>query len=556
MCGGFGSNTRCALLGSGDRITRARGHGGIILFKYMEDLKAKFGLSDRVGIAERAFARVGTSPRLTLAVLVTVLAWECGVLLLQAYSKLFDYDELLTFYVSNLHPFSRIWRALQAGVDGMSPSYYFIVRLGEMLPGDPRVTLRVPSILAYILTLLSVYWFARKRLPAAAGLAAVFLVTLSPFREYALEARAYSLLVGFLAISAVLWQRIGEKRIMTPLFALFLTVAVACHHYAVFAIASFGMAEVTWICLWHRIRWGVWGACVLATVPAFLDLPILLHMREVFGKNFYSRPSWGTAVSTYTSYFGLDYNVAFVLVLFLGLVLGDSLLKLLWQPKTARPKLNTALPEIILVGGFLFYPALLVVLTKLMGGGFTDRYGWPAILGIVLGVVFVFRSFWLKSSSAYLLVALLIAFVVQSAHDLRLRSNLRQTRVDTRWIKLAELSRRESGIPIVIGSPYLYLEAFQYAPSELRERLVSVVDADMATRLLGTDTLDKLIQIQARFIPLKVNALAPFLTAHQRFILLPAVKEDDWFTQYLVMKGFHLGLFSREDDRQVYIVEE
>jgi hypothetical protein len=86
------------------------------------------------------------------------------------------------------------------------------------------------------MTLLGVYRFTRKRLPALAGLAAVLLITLTPFRWYALEARSYSLLVGFLAISALLWQRIGEKRFMTPLFALFLTVGVSFHHLAVVVI--------------------------------------------------------------------------------------------------------------------------------------------------------------------------------------------------------------------------------------------------------------------------------------------------------------------------------
>ena len=52
-------------------------------------------------------------------------------------------------------------------------------------------------------------------------------MTLSPFRLYAVEARPYALVVGFLAISAVLWQRIGEKRFMTPMFAVFLTLAVS-----------------------------------------------------------------------------------------------------------------------------------------------------------------------------------------------------------------------------------------------------------------------------------------------------------------------------------------
>jgi hypothetical protein len=172
----------------------------------------------------------------------------------------------------------------------MPPSYYVMVRLSSLLQGDPLITLRLPSILGYLLTLLGVYWFVWKKLSISAGLTVVALITLSPFREYAVETRSYSLLVGFLAISAVLWQRIDEKRFMTPLFALFLTLAVSCHYLAVVTISAFGIAELAWTFLSRRIRWGVWAACLLATCPFFMSLPFLLRYRDMFGTNFWSKP--------------------------------------------------------------------------------------------------------------------------------------------------------------------------------------------------------------------------------------------------------------------------
>src|SRR5271167_829888 len=144
----------------------------------MEDVKAKLELSS----AGYACARVMTSPRVASALLVTVLVSEFSVLFLRASRKLFWYDELFTFHVSKLHPFSLILGALRAGVAPMPPGYYVMVRLGGMLPGDPLVTFRLPSIFGYLLTLLGIYWFVRKRLPLSAGLAAVVLITLSPFR--------------------------------------------------------------------------------------------------------------------------------------------------------------------------------------------------------------------------------------------------------------------------------------------------------------------------------------------------------------------------------------
>jgi hypothetical protein len=494
-----------------------------------------------------------TSRQFTLALLVAILGCELGLLLFWADKKVFWYDELLTFHVSSLQPFSLFWRALKAGVDGMPLGYYLLVRVARMLPGDPLITLRLPSVLGYLLTLLGVYWFARKRLPAFAGLAAVLLITLSPFRAYAVEARSYTLLVGFLAISAVFWQRIGEKQCMTPLFALFLTLAVSCHHLAVAAISAFGAAELTLTFLSRRIRWGVWAALLLATFPFFMNLPILLRYREIFGENFWSRPGWTMIISTYDAYLGLGSNLALVLIAFFGIVLSDSLLRMCRIARGRSADEHDLGPsEIILVGGFLYFPALLVVLTKLLHSGYAPRYGWPAILGLALGLVYLLRAVWLKPVSTYLLAALLIAFVFQRGTEAR---NLYNTsRVNEPWSSLAELSRAEPSIPIVFGDPVPYLQAVEYLPRELRDRLVEVLDADIAVRLIGSDTADKTTRLLAKFFPLHVEDLASFQPAYGKFILISG-GPNDWFTEYLIQRKYHMMLYSKRGDDSLYIVE-
>jgi len=118
---------------------------------------------------------------------------------------------------------------------------------------------------------------------------------------------------------------------------------------------------------------------------------------------------------------------------------------------------------------------------------------------------------------------------------------------------LAELSRSETSIPVVIGSPHAYLEAANYAPPELCDRLVRVVDADIATRLVGSDTAEKIDRLLAQFIPLRVEDLALFQAAHQKFILYSGGSLD-WFTRYLVERGYHLRLLSQDGRNSLYIV--
>ena len=516
-------------------------------------------LSFRAGNAEYPFARVIRSSRCASALLAWILTWEFFVLLLKASRKPFWFDELCTLHISSLRPLSLLWSALQSGVEGMTPGYYVLVLLGNKLPGDPHVTLRLPSILGYMLTLLGVYCFTRKTLPAFAGLTAVLLITLSPFRDYAIEARSYSLMVGFLAISAVLWQKIDEKRMMMPLFALFLTLAVSCHDVAVVAISAFVLAELTWTLILRRIRWGVWAACVLATVPFFLNIPIIMHLRAITGPHFWSPAKWSVVYTTYADYAGLNWTLAVVFVVFFGTTVVDFMLRILPKLPGGPPHRLDRVPEIVLVGGFLFYPALLVIFAKVLGNSsYVPKYGWPAILGFALGSVYLLRSIWLRcsSASARLLVALLIAFSLQGYGDVRVLDSTIATRMDERWTTLMGLSRQEkTGIPVVIASPHAYLEAVEYAPPELRNRLVNVADEDIATRLLGFDTSDKVIRLLAQFIPLRVEDLGQFEAADGQTFILYSGGDGDWLTRYLVASKYRLRLLSEDAGFLVYMAE-
>jgi hypothetical protein len=500
------------------------------------------------------------SPHFALVVLISMLGLEARALLRLASQKPLWYDELLTFYVSNLKPFSLLWRALHEGVDGMPPGYYVMVRMGNVFSGDPHIILRLPSIFGYMLTLLGVYWFARKRLPGFAGLAAALLIALSPFRQFAVEARSYALLTGFLAISAAVWQRVDDKKpFIKPLFAFFLALAVSCHYYAVITIAFFGIAELTQTRMSGRIRWGVWAALLVAAFPFFLDLPILLHFREVFGKTFWSKPTWLMAAATYPDYLGISFNFALLLLFFFTIVFGESLGRSLWSSREGPSERDFSPSELVLICGFLFYPAALVVLTKLLGGGYTPRYGWPAIFGLVLALVYSLRTVW-PQWSTYLMGALLIIFSFQEFTDWYLAksstSYLAKSSITAHehWTKLAELSQAEPGIPVVIGSSQKFLEAAKYAPSGLRERLVEVFDADIADRLVTSDTTDRANRLLRKFVPLPIEDLSLFQAVHPRF-LLRSGGFGDWVTPYLLENKYRLTFLSKGVDWSLYVAE-
>ena len=506
--------------------------------------------ADRVGTA---CARLTKSPLFSPLLLTSIIVWEFCILILEASRERFWYDELLTFHVSGLHPFSLLWKALLSGVDGMPPGYYAIVRLARILPGDPHVTLRLPSIFGYILALLGVYWFAKPRVTTVAKFTAVLLIAVSPFRSYALEARSYAMLVGLLAISAVFWQRIDKFRFMTALFVVSLTLAISCHHLAVISLVVYGVAELARPLQYRRIRWTVWVACTLAATPFLFSLPIILHYRSTFGGTFWARSKWYQLALTYDYYLLHNFNITDVQIVFHGLGLAAAVFRMVRNTGSGTfEKESYSVSELVLIAGFLFYPALLVVLAKGSHSGYTDRYGWPGILGLILGAVYLLRP----TLRAYgpVVIALAMAFVGQGVQILFTLPEADSTTVNSRWAQLYSICRDEPDVPIVIGDPVTYLEAVQYSPAELRDRLVDVVDDKAAVRLTGTDTPDKTNRLLSEFVAVQVEERGRFETAHEKFILSSG-GTFDWFSQYLMEKRYRFTLLGNNRPNAVYIVE-
>ncbi len=504
------------------------------------------------------FAPLLESDRAVGTLVGLVLAWQFVDSLLTASRKAFWYDELITLHVSALQPSSRVLQALRAGADSMPPGYELIERVARVLPLDVHAALRLPSILGYLFSLLAVYLFAKKRLAASAGLAAVILLVLSPFRNYAVEARSYALEVGLFAVSAVVWQRVGTRRLMVPLLGILLAMAVSCHYYAAVALLSFGLGELTWTLASRRIRWGVWAAFVFATAPFFAALPILLRLKDIVGRNFWAKPSVDLTISTYSEYLGFDGAWIVAMLVFGGFVFSSMVFR---ASRTTAEDLSSRTlpaPELVFLAGLVLYPPLLILITSILHGGYTARYGWPAILGLVLGLVYLGWALWSWANFTRFVVALLIALCLQFGVDMASAvdpSNSSLAEVRERWMRLAHVADGHPDIPVVVGDALDYLPSTQYAPLGLRGRLVEVVDPDLEVRVCGSDSTDRGGAILAGFAPLRVENRAPFLAAHREFMLYSSRGPFDWITRYLIEKGSHLSLLWQDRSGSLYLCE-
>jgi hypothetical protein len=300
------------------------------------------------------------------------------------------------------------------------------------------------------------------------------------------------------------------------------------------ALGCFGIAELTRTLYSRQIRRGVWAACFLAAWPFFVGLPILVNYRHQFGKTFHHLPEWHTAISTYADYVGIHPNHALPLVplVVAVVVIGGLLIRILsWPPAGCEAEPG----EIALAAAFTVYPGLLAVCARLTGSGFVPRYGWPGIIGLVLGAVYLYRP----AISFRSVAVLLLVFIMLAANRVGPIRDTGPIAASPRWSALADAARSEPDIPVVIGSGLRYLEADQYAPRKVHARLVEVIDEASSNRLLGTDTPDRTNRVLARSVPLRVADLSLFESTTPRFLLYSGGPYD-WFTRYLAEQHYPL----------------
>jgi hypothetical protein len=117
------------------------------------------------------------------------------------------------------------------------------------------------------------------------------------------------------------------------------------------------------------------------------------------------------------------------------------------------------------------------------------------------------------------------------------------------------VSRRAPDIPIVVASGIDYVEMQYYADAELRKRLVTVIDPEVAINLVGTNSIDMTSFISRNFLPLQIETRAEFLQTHPHFLMWSG-GTFEWLPRYLLENGYRISLLSQHGRQAVYRVEQ
>jgi uncharacterized membrane protein len=143
------------------------------------------------------------------------------------------FDELSTLFMAGTPTLREMFRAIPA--DGNPPLYFLLARLSLHLHLGVELALRLPALLAYLLAALTIYRFVRRDASRIFALLSMSMFLGCSIHRYAIEARAYSLLMAFTGITICSWQyyrQSGKRRALIGI-SLGAIGAIFTHQYGV-----------------------------------------------------------------------------------------------------------------------------------------------------------------------------------------------------------------------------------------------------------------------------------------------------------------------------------
>lgn len=214
----------------------------------------------------------GTKLPVSFWILLLVAA---GLRLFHITTKNLWFDEAWSWYESQRSVSSII---AESAADIHPPLYHLLLRFWTMAAGQSHLALRIPSLLANLVTLVLAFFIARKVMSERIALLTVFFLALSPHQVYyAQEARMYALVTAFSVAATFFYLRLieeGRFRWSDQMgFVMCSTLAVYTHNFAWLVVGALALHFLATVMEWRRKQQQV-GPVVRRWV--YLHLGILL----------------------------------------------------------------------------------------------------------------------------------------------------------------------------------------------------------------------------------------------------------------------------------------
>jgi len=485
---------------------------------------------------------------LVSAFLIILLVYATVRLVIAARVEPLWYDEILTRLIAGQNSLAGTMRAVIDRTDSHTVLFYLIEHYSLRLFRNEEFALRLPSVVAFGVTLICVFVYARRRWTAGEALAcAACLLATAAFQKYAAEARAYGLLLACFAVAMVCYDRVPSKG-WTIGLAVSLLSAGAIHYYAIFSVLPFAFAEATHAWMKRVVRWGVWAAIACAVVPLAATWRFLATLRGTYGAHFWAHSGLNALPTMYGDLLLAGPIVGSVNAVILLAVLGRDVF-LCWKLK--RPESDTL--DGVLRASLLLLPMIAFSAAVMLHGPVLARYVIPTILGMVLAT----GSFRVAPKGINVIVFAFLAFHAVISETI-FWSTVQSKFATTPMAKIESLIQ-EAGhkeLPVVVAQGLIFLPLERYSSTQLRPRLIYVVDVNKAIECLGTDSIDENLTRLRRYSPISAVDFQDFTRSHSEFLLYTRELEPnfDWLSPYLAKTARSVEVLREDANGKVFHV--
>jgi hypothetical protein len=460
-----------------------------------------------IGSAENFLDRYATAGFLLLACFTVIWAW------IESHSKPLWYDELLGLAASMAPNFRDIPAALALPVDINPPLYHMLARCSIDLLGYSATAARLPALLAMLIFLYCLFVFVSRKLGPSFGLLAALLVLCSPVSVYAWEARPYTLVLSFTGIAMVLYQRRMASNSSGALLGIVLCCACLplTHYYGTLVIGAFVAAEILRAIERKRPDWPLLTGMLLAPgISLFLLRNVIRSQRPAI-QHYHSRGGVTAFLTGYDTFITTPWVICIALA---GLAL------IYWLQAPAREEIRAwnspglSAPELLLAGALLALPILGSIASKFTHA-YVSRYFIAASAGYAILLCYLAASFQRRCSG----VALVLSAAAAAGLFFDLRTTL-QLRHDAPPMTGLLATLKNSNGPVVFEAAKDYLMARQLSPN-LSARFYYASQPELAVKMIGIDTDDKLMRSLTKIQPVQVRTLDEMAQINEVWTVIP-----------------------------------
>lgn len=504
--------------------------------------KAEWIRYQREGSArlERIVAAATDKHRWLLVIMIAVLYLAVTVQLAQA--KQIWTDEFFTLFLSRLG-LRELWSALLTGGDQHPPPFYLVHHAVFSLFGERPWVLRLPAMTGFLLMIVCVYAFVARRTTPAYGLLAMAMPLVTIAHEYSYEARGYSLLMGWLALAILCWQRAGDRpRRWLPVIGLAVGLlgAVTSHYYSVLLLPALAATEVIRTLRRKSVDGRIWLAMCTPIVPLAVFYP-LLHSSSRFAGTFWAQASLSEIHLFYKNVLGTGLACLLCALAVAGLY------QMIFGERGKTQDVGSSLPveEVVLGGALAAAPFAAYLFGKFVTGVFAWRYAIGGIIGLaILFGFFCFRFFRGSRVAALLCLLVIMPYFLLAS---RVKKHVLTHEVESLKQLTSWLNLRVSGSdPLIIGNSEKFYELSYYGSPAMRQRCVYLVDEKRSAKYLHHDTVERSLWNLNPWFKLNVQPYEPFVREHQSAFVWSGVDPEwNWLTSALIDDGKTLRLLGR-----------